>query len=256
MRSDAAPLQGGHRGERHEGARVGEGHGDSSTEPLQGGRRTRARWRPPCRGTERDAAQRPSRSGRPRPGPAADRADGRRDHADDPEHRDQERCRRRTGIRRRAARHRSPRARPAHRRAARAERTARSSRREAWDWAAPAQCASCGTDPSRRSVGRDGEDQQRARRVGDHPPAASRISPSANATRRPGLTTVPMAVSGPLRRVHRPQVVHLELDRRVAEPGRQRRVHRAAERRCRAACRPARRGRRRSGCRPTRRRRR
>ena len=59
-------------------------------------------------------------------------------------------------------------------------------------------------------------------------PCASSTSPSAKATRRPGFTTRPIAVSGPLVACTGAQVVHLQLDRRVGDPGRQRRVHRAA----------------------------
>ena len=61
--------------------------------------------------------------------------------------------------------------------------------------------------------------------VGDVLPAASSTSPSANATRRPGLGHPADGGERTAARVDRPQVVHLELDRGVAEPGRQRRVH-------------------------------
>ena len=56
-------------------------------------------------------------------------------------------------------------------------------------------------------------------------PEASRTSPSANATRRPGLVTWAWAVNMPLAGV----TAHLDLDRGVPHPGRQLGVHRAPE---------------------------
>ena len=114
--------------------------------------------------------------------------------------------------------------------------------------------------------GSDGERRQSVRRAGrpaaswtpsaDRPgPAASQDLALGERDRAAGLDHPPDRGERPAAGVHRPQVVHLELDRRVADRRPAASCAPRSRRRCRAGCRPARRGRRRSGCRPTRRRR-